>query len=425
MIGRKLGLGVGVTALALAAAAPSSSGAAAERARPPLAASVDSLSAPGALVADQGRHGGFGQATLTAFAALPAATFVPASDPSGAALGGTPSNGVTPPFADQPVQGFSGVLHNSDGTFDVLSDNGYGNKANSGDFVLRIQRIAADFAHNTVDVVGGISLTDPNGFVPFPLTRPDRVLTGSDFDVESIVRANDGTYWLGDEFGPWLLHFDRAGRLLQAPIATPDVRAPENPAGSPNLPSSKGFEGMAFSPNGGKLYPLLEGTVAGDPAGSLRMFEYNLVAGGYTGQHWIYQLDDPANAIGDAIAVDNDRFLVIERDGGQGDAAKVKKIYLADKRDRDHDGQLDKTLVADLLNLANPHHIAGFGDPFRFPFQTIEDVVILDDNTLGVLNDNNFPFSSGRTPGKPDNDEFITIRLTDRLHADKRILERR
>jgi hypothetical protein len=403
--GMRLGLGLGISVLALVAAAPSSA-------------------APGAVAGTADGPRGFGQATLTGFAALPAATFVSASDPSGSALGTTPINGITPPFADQPIQGFSGVLRNSDGTFDVLSDNGYGNKANSGDFVLRIQRVAPDFAGNTVDVVGGMNLTDPNGLVPFPLTRPDRVLTGSDFDVESIVRLGDGTYWIGDEFGPYLLHFDRAGRLLHAPIPTPDVRAPENPAGSPNLPSSKGFEGMALSPDGSKLYPLLEGTVAGDTPGSLRLFEFDLVAGGYTGVRWTYQLDQPAFAIGDAIAVDDNRFLVIERDGGQGDAAMVKKIYLADKRDRDGDGRLDKTLVADLLNLANPRHIGGFGDTFRFPFVTIEDVVILDDTTLGVLNDNNFPFSSGRTPGLPDNDEFITIRLTDHLLADQRILRR-
>jgi hypothetical protein len=392
MLSIRLGAGIGASLLALAVAAPSSAS----------------------------NRPGFGPATLTGFAALPAATFVSASDPSGSLLGTAPINGITPPFADQPLQGFSGVLRNGDGTFDALSDNGYGNKANSADFVLRIQRIAPDFKRHSVDPVGGINLSDPNGFVPFPLTRPDRVLTGSDFDVESVVRLADGSYWMGDEFGPYLLHFDRAGRLLQAPIPTPDVRAPENPAGNPNLPSSKGFEGMALSPDGRTLYPLLEGTVAGDTPGSLRLFEFDLATAAYTGKRWTYQLDDPALATTDAIAVDNNRLLVIERDNGQGDAAKVKKIYLVDKRD----GQLRKTLVADLLNLANPRHIAGFGDPFRFPFVTIEAVIILDDSTLGVLNDNNFPFSSGRTPGQPDNDEFITIRLTDRLHADRRILHR-
>jgi hypothetical protein len=359
------------------------------------------------------RHG-FGRATLLQFAQLPAQTFVSASEPSGSLLGTAPINGVTPPFADQPIQGFSGIVRNHDGSFDVLSDNGYGAKANSADFVLRIQRLAPDFDTHTVDVVGGINLTDPNGRVPFPLTRPDRVLTGADFDVESIVRVADGSYWIGDEFGPFLLHFDRAGRLMQAPIPLPGVFAPENPfrgTTPANLPSSKGFEGMTLSRDGRTLFPLLEGTVAGDPAGSLRLNEFDLASGAYTGRRWTYQLDDPANAIGDATTVDEHRLLVIERDGGQGDAAKVKKIYLADKRDRDHDGKLDKTLVADLLDIANPRGVGGFGDPFRFPFVTIEDVVILDDRTLGVLNDNNFPFSSGRTPGLPDNNEFIVIRL--------------
>ena len=103
-------------------------------------------------------HGSLGTATLTGWAALPAATFVSASDPSGALLGGTPSNGITPPFDDQPVQGFSGIVRNGDGTFDVISDNGYGNKANSGDFVLRIHHVAPDYAKKTVDVLGGITI---------------------------------------------------------------------------------------------------------------------------------------------------------------------------------------------------------------------------------------------------------------------------
>jgi hypothetical protein len=379
------------------------------------------LAAPAtATAADADRA--FGPATLTGFAALPAETFVSASEPSGSSLGTAPINGITPPFADQPVQGFSGVLRNRDATFEVLSDNGYGNKANSADFVLRINRIGPDFRTGAVDVLGGINLTDPNGHVPFPLVRPDRVLTGSDFDVESFVRLPDGSYWAGDEFGPYLLHFDRAGRLLRPPVELPDVRAPEHPAGSPNLGSSKGFESMALSPDRRRLFPLLEGTVAGDEPGSLRLYEFDLVAGAYTGTRWTYQLDVPAHAVADAVSVDDNRLLVIERDGAQGDAAQVKKVYLVDKRDRDRDGKLDKTLVADLLNIANPRGIGGFGPVFRFPFFTIEALIVLDDRTLGVLNDNNFPFSSGRTPGRPDNNEFITIRLDGRLHADRRVL---
>ncbi|WP_229072903.1 esterase-like activity of phytase family protein [Actinoplanes sp. DH11] len=372
-----------------------------------------------------GHHSKVTEPTLTGFASLPAGTFVPGSEPSGSLVTGN-TNGFAAPFADQPIQGFSGIADNGDGTFDVLSDNGYGNQANSGDFLLRIQKLAPVFRTNQVDVLGGVNLTDPAGKVPWKLTRPDRVLTGADFDVESIVKAADGSYWIGDEFGPYLLHFDRAGRLLAAPTPLPGVIAPETAArtgATATLGGSKGFEGLAQSPDGRYLYALLEGTVTGDAAGRLRFNEFDTRTRQYTGKRLAYQLDAPAHAIGDAIAVDKDRFLIIERDNGQGATAVNKKIYLADKRDRNRDGLLDKTLVVDLMKVANPRKLGGFGTTFTFPFQTIEDVVILDAKTIAVLNDNNFPFSSGRTAGVADNNEWITIELPASLRPDKRVLK--
>jgi hypothetical protein len=58
-----------------------------------------------------------------------------------------------------------------------------------------------------------------------------------------------------------------------------------------------------------------------------------------------------------------------------------------------------------------PDNLAGFGPTFRFPFQTIEAVIPLSNTRLGVLNDNNYPFSSGRVAGQPDPNEFIILRL--------------
>ena len=96
---------------------------------------------------------------------------------------------------------------------------------------------------------------------------------------------------------------------------------------------------------------------------------------------------------------------------------------LDEKRDRNADGLLDKTLLVDLMNVANPRRLGGFGPTFTFPFQTIEDVVILDDRTIAVLNDNNFPFSTGRSATAADNNEWITIALPKSLNADKRLLK--
>jgi hypothetical protein len=348
--------------------------------------------------------------TLIGWAALAPETFVPGSNASGAALGRTPIHGIPAPWRRQPVQGFSGLLHNKDGTFDALSDNGFGSRANSADFLLRIHRLAPDPVAGTVDVLGGVDLTDPDRHVPWRLTRKDRVLTGADFDPESIARDGAGGYWIGDEFGPYLLHVDGAGRLLAAPVPMPGVLAPETAdrtGETANLASSKGFEGLAASPDGRYLYPLLEGAVDGDDPRDLRFTEFDTRSGRYTGGRWTYRLDGEGMVASDVVAVDANRFLVIEHDGGLGANAGTKRVYLADRRAA---GVMSKTLVTDLMMVANPQRLGGFRKTFTFPVQP-EGLAVLDDHTIGVVNDNNFPGSAGRFPGVADSSEFLTIRL--------------
>ena len=125
------------------------------------------------------------------------------------------------------------------------------------------------------------------------------------------------------------------------------------------------------------------------------------------------------NAIGDLTQLDRHRFVVIERDNEQGAAARFKRIYLVDFRDVGPDGFLVKRLLVDLLDIADPAGISlpaepgdiGLGTDFAFPFQTIEDVLPLGGQRLLVLDDNNFPFSNGRHPGRADPNEAIVIRV--------------
>ncbi|MDF3834625.1 esterase-like activity of phytase family protein, partial [Cupriavidus basilensis] len=183
--------------------------------------------------------------TLVGRAVLPAATF--ATGPvSGRYISGD-LNGATAPFASQPVQGFSAVLRNSDGTFMVMADNGYGSLENSADFNLRVYTVAPVFktsagGSGSVTVKSFIELKDPNKLVPFAISNQfttDRVLTGADFDIESMQRAPDGTLWFGDEFGPFLLHTDAQGVLLEAPIPLPDFENPGKQIRSPQNPFSE------------------------------------------------------------------------------------------------------------------------------------------------------------------------------------------
>jgi hypothetical protein len=415
-------------------------------------------------------------------AVLPSDTF--ATGPTSGQFA-TDGNGVATPFINrQPVQGFSAVLPGPDrGTFLVMSDNGFGNKANSPDALLRVDAVKPNFADGTVAPVNRLTgselseftsqsyftLSDPWHKVPFPIVadgsvypgtptgggsiavdpsiRAGRLLTGGDFDIESFRRAPDGTFWFGDEFGPYLVHTDSHGRVLETPIPLPNLRslpttlggtevnpliqAVSNPQRTlaANLPDSGGFEGMALNASGTKLYGLLEKAINGDPVRErLIISEFSLGSRKYTGKSFAYILDSASNAIGDFTALTDRVFLIIERDGGQGDAsdprftspARFKKIFKIDLDRADANGNLVKEEVADLMNIYDPRDVAGDGRTktvFTFPFTTIEDVLVLDNNRLLVINDNNYPGSAGRAFGVPDNNEFIVIHTAPLLSA--------
>ena len=185
-----------------------------------------------------------------------------------------------------------------------------------------------------------------------------------------------------------------------------------------NLASSRGFEGMAFSPDRKTLYPLLEGAVEGDPDDALRIYKFDATTSKYTGKVGFYQTSVPGHAIGDFTPINDAEFLVIERDGKQGDEAEFKKIFKVDISNIDQNGYVEKSEVVDLLNIQDPNDLNNDGKTsFDFPFVTIEDVLVIDENTILVANDNNYPFSTGREEGI-DNNEVILLELDKALDLD-------
>src|SRR5262245_30361952 len=230
---------------------------------------------------------------LTAFALMPANTF--AQGPTSGQFAGTGAGGNTLPLIDkQPVQGVSAVLQGpTPQSFYVMPDNGFGAKGNSADALLRIYAVRPDFRTwngrrvvgpgtvSPVDFHSGqplpefnrhsfISLRDPRHQLDFRIVAnsgnypndlnvaiavdPDitdrQLLTGGDFDIESVRLDHFGHLWFGEEFGPFLVNTNFRGRVLRPEIHTPnivppgsnatgaEVRSPQNPylgTGVPNL----------------------------------------------------------------------------------------------------------------------------------------------------------------------------------------------
>ncbi|MBE9169851.1 esterase-like activity of phytase family protein [Pleurocapsales cyanobacterium LEGE 06147] len=219
--------------------------------------------------------------------------------------------------------------------------------------------------------------------------------------------------------------FPETGDRVRDAVVAEEVRSPQNPyLGEDelaNLDRSRGFEGMAFSPDRTKLYPLLEGAVLGDPDDALRIYEYDVTKGEYNGLVGYYRTEIDSNALGDFTPINDREFLVIERDNNEGEEAEFKKIYKIDISKVNPEGYVDKQLVSDLLNIQDPKDLNDDGNTtFDFPFQTIENIVVVDENTILVANDNNYPFSMGRE-GDIDNNEIILLKLDQPLNLDPRL----
>jgi hypothetical protein len=369
--------------------------------------------APATAAADEPR--------LEARAILPADATFPAPFP------GVPNTDPAPaPGATQPVGGFSALLDAGDGRLWAMPDNGFGNKANSRSFLLRVYKVRPHWetkegGSGRVDVLSAVTLHDPDLKVPFPIVNegtPERLLTGGDFDIESLRIARDGTLWFGEEFGPFLLHTDATGKVLDAPVPTPGVFSPDNPfllGRTPNLGGSNGFEGMALSVDGRTLYPILEGPLVGaDPLDRV-VFEFDVRERRFTGRTWTYRMSRAGTLVSDATALDRDHLIVLERDNNQGPAAEWKRAFVIDVPGRKP--VLPKREAVDLLDIGDPHGISlparpgdfGLGDPFRFPYVTVESVLPLPGGRLAIVNDTNFG-STGRNPSLPDYSDFIVVK---------------
>ncbi|MCK8785518.1 esterase-like activity of phytase family protein [Roseomonas sp. NAR14] len=437
------------------------------------------------------------QATLEGMAVLPALTLIqpPADAPAEARLAGRytgagnlredrpgsipattgpapqgRATGVSLPLNGQAVQGFSGIkpVAGEPGAYWVLTDNGFGTRRNSADALLMLHKVRPDFRTGQVAVERTIFLSDPDRRVPFRITYEGterRYLTGADLDIESIQPVAGG-FWIGDEFGPYLIEVDAEGRVRRVvetvldgqPLISPDhhsLQVPATPtAGTPfRVRRSGGFEGMAQSPDGQTLYALVEQPLfrpGTDQAEGpfLRILEFSVPRGAWTGRAMRFRLSEGATNIGDFNMVDERRALIVERDNGEGDPslacaegrnppgcfatpARVKRVTLVDLGAVDGEGFVRRIGSIDLMAIRDPEGVArqrgeaGRGDlgpdvprdRFSFPFFTIENVAVVDADHIIVGNDNNLPFSAGRHLARPDDNELILLRVPELLRA--------
>jgi hypothetical protein len=200
-----------------------------------------------------------------------------------------------------------------------------------------------------------------------------------------------GSGWLGDEDGAHLYHFN-SSKQIDGLLAVPAALVPHSPTGTIDFVAdpptngrriNQGFEGLTQSPDGSKLYALLQSATLQDSASgnlgrsNVRLLVYNLSTTDTPNdpaQQYIIQLprvDTDANGIVDRtaaqssiLALNDHQLLILSRDNlGRGALGSpvFKSLLLADlSTATDIDGTYDAegaavapagTLVAGVIDV--------------------------------------------------------------------------
>lgn len=286
-------------------------------------------------------------------------------------------------------------------------------------------------------VAGGDANSAHNDEVPVDLFGNVLTLDPLGGDVEGIVVAADGSFWMVDEYRPALYHFDPSGVLLERLVPAGSHAAAGLPVpaagtagdlGIEALPAvlgqrrqNRGFEGIAFQ--NGKLYAIVQSplrnpvTLANSALNAMknvRLVELDPTS--FATRQFIYIMDNAASVspddtradkIGDMTALPGTGFLMLERDDDAlpEDPAETiaKKVYAFNlnnatditSKDILYSGKsLDQMTSSELSAvgvrpISKVLHIdlvkAGYAD-----YEKVEGLALIDATTVAVVNDNDF-----------------------------------
>ncbi len=318
-------------------------------------------------------------------------------------------------------------------------------------FAPTIFRVRVDRATSTVSVDRSVPLRNDAGA---PLTglpnRPEidetpwngTATTRLDYDPdgvdpEAIVHAPDGTFWLAEEYGPSLVHVAADGHVLGRYVPEDSNLTSKSYKVHETLPQplrfrqkNRGFEALAISRDGSKLFALVQSPLvhpvaaASGQSRTIRLGVLDTATGTLIGGYVF--MAEPALAyraaqqsevkVGDAAWVNDETLLIVERTDSHA------RLYL-----------LDLSSATNLLNepmaqgreleMASPAELALHGIGFikktliadlnalvpDLP-QKIEGLAILDAHTVVIGNDNEFG-----SRGKPEESQLLYIRLPQAL----------
>jgi hypothetical protein len=225
-------------------------------------------------------------------------------------------------------------------------------------------------------------------------------------DPEGIVRAPDGSFYISDEYGPFVYHFDADFRMVGV-IQPPSHFLPKrggkvhfSAVGNPDSgrTANHGFEGLGITPGGDQLWAALQKPLVQDcyrdgqkvkNAHFTRVLTWSLrdATPQLTGEY-AYPLDlevggAKAASVGEILVLNDKQFLVLEHDArglGSGKPEMKDKqlcrIYLASLSDATNLGEIEGTPYS--REAGDPKGRALDGAELPSPLKAISKILLVD-----------------------------------------------
>ncbi|SDI16273.1 esterase-like activity of phytase family protein [Chryseobacterium jejuense] len=240
------------------------------------------------------------------------------------------------------------------GEFYVITDRGPNTDYKSGkkflapNFTPTIMHFKIN-AEGKVEVIKYIKLKNPSGQPITGLPNPAGMGStgevaydaagnelGTDkygLDSESVVAAPDGTFWVSDEYGPHIVHYNADGVEMEriSPMGV-NTGTRKLPAVLAKRRANRGMEGLCMSPDGKTLVGTMQSMMfvpskaLATNATLTRIVTFDINTG-QTKQYLYKQDGGASDSVCDITALGNNEFLVIERDGNFGTQGGIKKVY--------------------------------------------------------------------------------------------------
>ncbi|KAG7441536.1 uncharacterized protein BT62DRAFT_1042844 [Guyanagaster necrorhizus] len=233
--------------------------------------------------------------------------------------------------------------------------------------------------------------------MPVPITIPNLSI-----DAEGIIANLDGSYWVSDEYGPYIYRFSGDGHLIQT-IQPPSAILPRDSDGNLNFTSetdpstgragNQGFEGLTFDVDSEIVYAMLQSATIQDGGNDsttsryTRLLAYDVsnptVRPELVGE-WVVPLPqskkNKTRACSEIAFVSPGVFFALSRDGdGRGGDDLESSYKQADLFDISNATDIHGTKFDDP---ANPIAIDGELDADIIPATYVSFVNYLDDDQL-------------------------------------------